>query len=242
MHTVIDAQILVNDNKSKVDYWHVVNEVFENDGVYRNMKWNDMGWEEDASGLTGIDNVNGQHPIFIRKAFEYLRTKTNAPLEIRDFAIENQNPAYGWDKKHRAFFQLVKHLKNKNTPVDIVGIQGHLNIGNIGWMLLDNGVKNTVSKFKSLQVAVIVCELDCSINQYSNPTEWSAAAAVQQKQDIYNYVKQAIEGGATQIHTWGIRDENDKGWLTFGHPLLWDKNYQKKPAYDGLKQALMDTK
>src|SRR5690606_22340000 len=39
-----------NDNKSKVDVWCVANELFNENGTYRNMKWNDMGWEDDESG------------------------------------------------------------------------------------------------------------------------------------------------------------------------------------------------
>jgi GH35 family endo-1,4-beta-xylanase len=242
MTDIINSQMETNSNKTKVDFWHVANEVFENDGSYRTMQWNNMGWENDASGLTGSENINTKHPIFIRKAFEKIRTKTNAKLEIRDFNIENQNPAYGWDKKHQAFYQLVKHLKNQSVPIDMVGIQGHLNIGNINWLLQDDGLRATVKKFKDLGVEVIISELDCPLTQYSTPTTWGAAAAEQQKTDVYNYAKQAILGGATQIHTWGIRDENDKGWFTFDHPLLWDNTYQKKLAYEGLKQALTETK
>src|SRR5690606_24768600 len=52
---LVNEIMTFNDNKSKVDVWNVANEVFDNDGTYRNMRWNDMGWEDDASGLSGTD-------------------------------------------------------------------------------------------------------------------------------------------------------------------------------------------
>ena len=43
-----------NDNKTKVDVWNVINEIFNEDGTYRtDVLWNQLGWENDASGLTG---------------------------------------------------------------------------------------------------------------------------------------------------------------------------------------------
>ncbi|MGI9551839.1 MAG: endo-1,4-beta-xylanase, partial [Aurantibacter sp.] len=72
IYSMMDA----NDNKNKVDTWNVVNEAFDQDGNYSEMFWNQLGWEEDASGLTGDDKINDKHPVFIRKAFEYSREKT----------------------------------------------------------------------------------------------------------------------------------------------------------------------
>ena len=228
-----------NNNKNKVDVWNVVNEAFNYDnGFYQSdVIWNQLGYEKDKSGLTGADKINAKHPVYIRKAFQYCRDKTNRKLELRDYNIENNNPQYGWDDKHKGFYQLVKHMQNSGIPVNAVGIQGHHDINGIGWLTQNNDLQNTVAKFKALGVDVYITEMDMA----SGTQTWNAALAQQQKTDYYNYTLQAIRGGASRICTWGIHD-GDTYWLTYEHPLLWDENYKKKPAYYGVRQALLDAK
>lgn len=230
-----------NDNAIKVDVWNVINEVFNQDGTYRSqddMLWVQLGYEDDASGLAQEDKINTQHPIFIGKAFRYAREKTNNTLEYRDYLIEATNPDNGWDKKHKAAYQLLKHLQNTNIPVDAIGIQGHYDIGNGDWVLGNNGLKNVIEKFKALNLEVYITELDIG----SQDRLWTNGLAEQQKGDYYNFVKQSVEGGASRIYTWGIQDGLDKGWRTNEHPLPWDENLDKKPAYFGIKAALEETK
>jgi len=235
---LIFAMMDDNDNKSKVDTWNVVNEAFNQDGSYSEMFWNQMGWEEDTSGLTGEDKINDRHPLFIRKAFEYSREKTAKKLEYRDYLIESGNPDNGWDKKQKAVFQLMKHMLNSNIPLDAIGIQGHHDIGNADWVTQSKGVKEATKRFKSLGLEVHITEIDFGTKDRS----WSEELAEQQKSDYYNYIKQAIEGGATRIYSWGVQDGLDSGWRTNEHPLPWNENLEKKPAYFGILQALEETR
>jgi GH35 family endo-1,4-beta-xylanase len=236
IYSIMDA----NDNKNKVDVWNVINEIFEEDGTYRtNVVWNQMGWESDVSGLNGIEKINNQHPKFVRQAFKYCREKTNAKLEYRDYNIESNNPESGLDKKHKAVYQLLKHMINSNIPIDVVGLQGHYEIGNVDYITENNGLKNIVEKYKSLGIEVYIVEMD-----FAAPlgATWNTTLAQAQKQDYYNYTKQAIEGGATRIYTWGIDDGRDPYWLTTQYPLPWNENLEKKPAYYGIQKALYDTR
>jgi GH35 family endo-1,4-beta-xylanase len=235
IYTIMDA----NDNKNKVDVWNVINEVFNDDGTYRtDVLWNQLGYENDASGLTGSDKINNKHPKFIRQAFKFSREKTDAKLEYRDYSIENSNPQQGADLKYKAVYQLLKHMINSNIPIDAVGLQGHYGIGTSYVLTDNNALKNVVEKYKSLGIEVYVTELDFN----SQNQVWSPALAQTQKQDYYNYVKQAIEGGASRIYTWGFQDGKDPSWLTNFHPLPWDENLLKKPAYYGIQKALYDTR
>jgi GH35 family endo-1,4-beta-xylanase len=236
INSIMDA----NDNKTKVNIWNVANELFEDDGTYRTeMIWNQLGWETDASTLTGADKINSRHPLFIRKAFTYCRAKTSQKLEFRDdWHYENVSPTLSETRRQKAVFQLLKHMRNSNIPVDAFGIQGHISIGKTDWANSNKALKNAVAKFKSLGIAVYITELDASIENRT----WTTDLAQKQKDDYYNYAKQAIEGGASSIHFWGIHDGFDKTWLATQHPLIWDENIDKKPAYYGLKQALLDTK
>jgi GH35 family endo-1,4-beta-xylanase len=228
-----------NDNKNKVDTWNVVNELFEEDGSYRsNMVWNQLGWENDASTLVGHERINEKHPVFIRKAFTYCREKTNHKLELRDFNIENNNPETKPFKKHKAIYQLLKHLLNEHVPIDALGIQGHLIVGDSDWRLDQNDLKKAVARFKALGIEVYLTEVDASMETI----KYADVLIQKQKSDYYDYIKQAIEGGVSRVYFWGVHDGMDKDWLPNEHPLLWDENLNKKPAYHGVSKALFDTK
>jgi GH35 family endo-1,4-beta-xylanase len=228
-----------NNNKDKIDVWNVANELFDDDGTYRdNMVWLKMGYETDKSGLSGTEKINAQHPIFIRKVFSYCREKTFKKLEIRDFNIESDQPSSFNYRKTKALFQLVKHMKNSGIPVDAVGIQGHLTIGKSAWIFQNNTLQTTVNKFKSLGVEVHITELDIRTDGQT----WNTTLANKQREDYNNYVKQAIRGGANRIFFWGIQDNFDPFWLQNEYPLPWDANLERKPAYYGVKDALEVTK
>jgi endo-1,4-beta-xylanase len=238
IYSIMDS----NNNKNKVDVWNVANEIInDGDGTYRNIKWNQLGWEDDRSGLTGSDKINARHPIFVRKAFQYARDKSSRMLELRDYNIELPTTP-GWDKKHRAFYQLLKHMINSDIPIDAVGIQAHYNVGPSGPE--DKRLRNIIRKFKDLGLSVNLNEMDFSATKSWDPTThtpWDDTKAQQQRTGYYDTVRQAIEGGVSRLETWGIRDGADPGWLTKEHPLLFDENYNPKPAYYGVQSALQQT-
>jgi endo-1,4-beta-xylanase len=238
MRDMIYAIMDANDNKNKVAVWNVINELFEDDGSYRkNMVLSTIGLEDDASSLEGDDKINEQHPIFIRKAFEYCREKTDKKLELRDYDIESPDPSSWAAKKHLAFYQLVKHLLNTNVPLDAVGIQGHVRVGKLDWRVGKNGLGETVKKFRALGVEVHITEFDARIDE----KKWTESLAEQQKMDYYTYIKEALDNGANQIHIWGIQDNYDKNWLFNQYPLPWDEFLNRKPAYYGIVKALEES-
>ncbi len=250
---LIEEIMTVNDNKSKVDVWNVANELFNNDGTYRNMKWNDMGWEDDASGLKGTNKVNLQHPAFVGKAFQYCRDHTDALLELRDYGIENDDPTDRYYTKYKAFYQLIEHLKATNRPIDVVGIQAHMIIGKaITTGTAENmrgdvapasydGLKKAIRKYKDAGMDVYLTELDIvSPTPDGQLQPWTPALAEQQRKDYYNVVKTVLEAGVDFISLWGLRDNNDPGWRLGQSPLLFDENYNKKPAYYGVQKAFFE--
>ena len=48
----------------------------------------------------------------------------------------------------------------------------------------------------------------------------------------------AKESGVSYIHFWRLRDGQDRGWRTNESPLLFDNDFQPKPAYEGVLEAL----
>jgi GH35 family endo-1,4-beta-xylanase len=231
-----------NSNKTKLDYINVANELFNDDGTYRNMKWNQLGWESDVSGIAGSSKINAQHPVFVGKAFQYCRDKTNAILELRDYWNEVTIEGASYNLKYKAFYQLAKHLITKGYPINAVGIQGHYDIGNINWFVQNEGLKKAVTNYKDLGLAVYITEIDLGISEWSTPKTWSSDAANQQKEDMITVLTQMIYGGATIINFWGIRDGADQGWRPDDHPLLFDEQFSAKPVYYGVQQVLNDAK
>ena len=242
---MIDKIMESNDNKNKVDVWNVANEVVDDNGIYRtDMVWNQMGWENDKSGLTGSDVMNEKHPIFIRKAFEYCRLKTKSKLEYRDYNIETSNPVLSGNKKQRAVYQLLKHMIANKTPIDAIGIQGHYDIGNFSRLITNNDLQTSIQKYKALGLEVYLTEVDFGTGKNADGTTktWTAALAEQQKVNYNNLIKISVKSGVSRIYTWGVIDAFDKGWRVDEYPLMWDKDSKKKSAYDGVKQGLIESK
>lgn len=224
-------------NDTLVDVWNVVNEAISWDGkggywpLY-NANFNDacelqrMGMEPDASGLTGTEYVNAEHPVYIRKAFEYARTLTKKKLELRDSGFEF--PANG--AKYNAFYQLAVHLKKLNVPVDVIGFQTHIDLeGNYDWEAYSNNIK----RYVKLGYEVNIPEVDIGDKAKS----WSDDKAELQKLQYYKLITAAIRGGASDFQTWGFIDD---GWRTGEKAFPYTGNFERKPAYYGIKEALID--
>lgn len=228
-----------NDNKSKINVWNVVNETLQwdkNDGTYfpvsdgtTNTNWTNMGWEDDLSGLTGVDKVNSRHPVYIRKAFTYAAQYAQGKLELRDNTIEGQSV------KSRAFYQLVKHLKNSGVKLDGVGMQCHFNLES--YNVLDSAALTVeVQKYRALGLEVYFDEVDIG----TTTGTWSDQLAETQKQAYKKLMTIALLTGVRQVHFWGLRDNDDSGWRMGEHPLLFGADNIAKPAYYGVQEALQE--
>lgn len=238
----IRATITSNGNANKVDYWNVVNEAFMWNGNYYDnnsavkCKFQNMGYEADRSGLPTADSINSNHPVYIRKAFEYARKYTNKKLELRDYGAE-----FSGDRKAKAFYQLVKHLVNSGAPIDAVGLQGHFKLDKTyDW----DELKLTIQKYKDLHLEVYLTEVDYADefidtnNDSIDDGPWTPEKAQIQKQQYKSMIQAATEGGVKWICFWGIRDNFNKDWLFNRDPLLFAENLATKPAYYGVQAGL----
>jgi GH35 family endo-1,4-beta-xylanase len=224
-----------NQNNTKVRCWNMVNEAFTGwdqspQGVYRpdsDCKLNQLGWEADASGLSGNAKVNASHPNYIRLAFQYARQYTNAKLELREYGIEYDPDSV----KGRSFYQLAVHLLNKGAPLDAIGLQGHQDMQyTYDW----DGFKRVVKKFKALGLEVNMTEFDSGRTQ-----GWDAET---QAQTFYEAYRACREVGVEAFFTWGIADKGEPGYRDNDRHLPFDENYNPKPSYYGIQRALNLTK
>ncbi len=232
LHDWIKSIIQSNGNDAKVDVWNVVNEAISFSPPYEYgaaIKWQQLGYEADVSGLSGEQYVVSQHPVYIRKAFEYARQYTNAKLELRDSGAEFPDGHNSY--KYHLFYQLTKHLLNKGVPLDAVGFQVHIDIErDYNW----NGFRDNINRFRALGLETYITELDIGDPEES----WNSTKAELQRAKYNTVIQIAMETGMEYVHFWGLIDGKDAGWRTYESPLLFDAAYNPKPAYYGVQERL----
>lgn len=201
---------LVTRWKGKLAHWDVVNEVFEEDGTFRQSVFYRTLGEE-----------------YIALAFRAARAADpSAKLYINDYNIEGVN------SKATAVYNLVKKLKAQGVPIDGVGMQAHLILGSI-----PGDMGTMMGQFASLGVDVAVTELDIRMKMPSDAAKleqqkkdyYSVTKActgvsrcvgitVWDFSDKWSWVPSVFTGE--------------------GAALPWDENFVKKPAYYGIEEAL----
>ena len=197
--------------KGEIWYWDVVNEAFNDDGTRRS----DVFQNEIGNS-------------YIEDAFRTARAADpNAKLCYNDYNIEDMNSA-----KSQAVYAMVADFKNRGVPIDCVGFQSHFITGQV-----PADFQATLQKFANLGIDVQITELDDRM-----PTPPSQANINQQNIDYANVAKACLAvSRCNDITIWGVGEPDS--WIpsTFpgqGNALLYDSNYQPKPAYTAFLNAL----
>ncbi|MFD5833234.1 endo-1,4-beta-xylanase [Streptomyces collinus] len=199
--------------KGRVAAWDVVNEPFNEDGTYR---------------PTLFHTTLGQD--YIAQALTWARAADpGAKLYINDYNVEGVNA------KSTALYNLVKSLKERGVPIDGVGLQAHLIVGQVPSTLQQN-----IQRFADLGVDVAITELDIRMQLPATQAELTQQAA------DYKAVMNACVAVArcTGVTVWGFTDSDS--WIpdTFpgqGAATPYDENYRPKPAYHAIAEALGGT-
>ncbi|WP_406394248.1 endo-1,4-beta-xylanase [Streptomyces sp. NBC_00882] len=199
--------------KGRLAAWDVVNEAFNEDGAYRQTLWyNGLGTGYIAQALTA---ARAADPA--------------AKLYINDYNVEGVNA------KSTALYNLVKSLKEQGVPIDGVGLQAHLIVGQVPSTLQQN-----IQRFADLGVDVAITELDIRMALPSDSTKLAQQAA------DYKAVMNACVAVArcAGVTVWGFTDSDS--WIpgTFpgeGAATPYDENYAPKPAYHAIAAALGGT-
>ncbi|WP_328749752.1 endo-1,4-beta-xylanase [Streptomyces sp. NBC_00285] len=196
--------------KGRLAAWDVVNEAFNEDGTYRPTLW-----------------YNGLGSGYIAQALTAARAADPAAkLYINDYNVEGVNA------KSTALYNLVKSLKAQGVPIDGVGLQAHLIVGQVPSTLQQN-----IQRFADLGVDVAVTELDIRMTLPSDSTKLAQQAA------DYKAVMNACVAvtRCAGVTVWGFTDSDS--WIpsTFpgqGAATPYDENYAPKPAYHAIAEAL----
>ncbi|MGQ4430736.1 MULTISPECIES: endo-1,4-beta-xylanase [unclassified Streptomyces] len=199
--------------KGEITAWDVVNEPFNEDGTYRSTLWYDgLGANYIAQALTWAHTADPA-----------------AKLYINDYNVEGVNA------KSTALYNLVKSLKAAGVPIDGVGLQAHLIVGQVPATLQQN-----IQRFADLGVDVAVTELDVRM---ALPAD--SAKLAQQKADFKSVLAACVAvTRCVNVTVWGFTDSDswvDSTFPGYGAATPYDANYVPKPAYYGISEALGGT-
>jgi endo-1,4-beta-xylanase len=223
--------------KGRVGGWDVVNEAFEDDGALRKSPW-----------------LNAIGPDFIERAFGFAAAADpGAELYYNDYNV--WKPA-----KTAAVIALVRDLRAKGLRVDGVGEQAH-------WGFtypLDSELRAMLQAFREAGIKVHITEMDVSVlpNPWdyqgadvgkrfdllpgSNPYTAGLPDSVQTRLadryaglfGIFREYADVVE----RVTLWGVDDGHS--WLNFfpvrgrtNYPLLFDRQYRAKPAFEAVLRA-----
>ena len=216
---------VVGHYRGKIFAWDVVNEAFDelHPGELRSTIWRD----QPGIGLA----ENGY--TYIERCFQWAHeADPQALLFYNEAEAEIVNP------KSDAIYAMVRDFRQRGVPIDGVGLQMHVANLHADVASLSANIK----RFTALGVQVQITEMDVAL-----PVDAQGNARpedLQLQADIYRKIANAClsHHGCTAIQTWGFTDKYS--WIgshskqTQGAALLFDRNYQAKPSYDALRNAL----
>ena len=225
--------------KGNLVSWDVVNEAL-NDGSPSNFRTD-----------SALYTKSGNSAVYIEKAFQAARAAdANVTLYYNDYNIDQNNA------KTTKLIEMITDFQSRNIPIDGVGFQMHVFMDYPSIANISAAMKKVVDK----GLKVKITELDVAVNNpYSGGwpgnkiTSFTNTVAQAQKKRYCEIVKAYLDtvpanqrGGIT---VWGTTDANT--WLTtavsayngeaIAWPLLFDNNYNDKPALRGFADALQGT-
>ncbi|WP_028787246.1 endo-1,4-beta-xylanase [Terrimonas ferruginea] len=222
----------VNRYKNKVRAWDVVNELFTEDGNIRN-NTNTPTPSNVTDQFVWSEYLGRDYAL---KAFNYAKAADPTALFfINDFNLES-SPA-----KLDSLIKFVTELKNRGAKVDGIGTQMHISI-NTSF----NGIATMFRKLAATGLKIKITELDIRVNP--NNFAWYAPTeallntqAAMYKYVVQEYIRSVPADQRYGITIWGVDDPGS--WIVVtqsrtDHPLLYDKDFKRKVAYDGVYQGL----
>jgi endo-1,4-beta-xylanase len=176
---------------------------------------------------------------YITRAFRYAReADPNATLVL--------NQSFGRGGVDRSFvehfFELLDQLKAKGTPVDAAGIEMHIEMQMLRPDYLEE-FRDYLARAAQAGVQVYVTEMDV----YQGPPGTVADPFNRQKQIYHDVLAACLASPVCKAYyTWGLTDQfnmyqrREADPHPDAKPLPFDENYQKKPAYYGMLEALQE--
>jgi len=217
---------VVGRYRGRIKGWDVVNEALNDDGTLRNSRW---------LRIVGQGDENQKYD-YIEHAFRSAHAADpEAELYYNDFSLSTSRA------KCDGAAAIVKHLQSQGIRIDGVGMQLH---GGLTWPE-PNDLEYAITTLAATGIKVMVTELDirtqrrgyrgADISRVNRQSESDPNAAVEtQKQlaDKYAEIFSILvkhQKDIDRVTFWGVYDGTS--WLRRSSPLLFDRDYQPKPAF-----------
>ncbi len=228
---------VVGRYKGRINGWDVMNESVEDDGSLRQTKW--------------LEIIG---PDYVQKAFEFAReADPQAELYYNDYNM--------WKKgKVEGVVRLIRDLQSKGVRVDGIGMQGHWGLD---YPPLDE-TEAAIQAFAALGANVMVTEMEVDVLPFPSESQGADISLNFELQKQLNPYPKALPDSMQQVLAkryaefftlfhkhrdqisrvtlWGVHDgqswKNDspvRGRTNY--PLLFDRHYQPKPAFEAVIQT-----
>lgn len=204
---------VVGHFKGQVIAWDVVNEAMDG-AQLKNTFW--------------LQTIG---PDYIALAFGWAhQADPQAALYYNDWGDDEVGP------KFDAILSMVNTLRSQGLQVDGVGMETHIGFGS---SFKPEDVKTNMERLKEAGLDVEVSEMDVQLGGLPG----DASTKLQEQADIFGQAASicAAAGNCRSFTVWGVCDRYT--WLSQvvagpQQPLLFDANYQPKPAYAAVVKAL----
>lgn len=220
---------VVGRYKGRIKGWDVVNEALDDDGQLRNSRW---------LRIIGEGDENKKYD-YIEHAFRYAHAADpDAELYYNDYSLSTSRA------KCDGAVAIVKYLQSKGVRIDGIGMQLH---GGLTWPEVED-LEYAITHLAATGVKVMVTELDIRtqsrgyrgadisrVNRQSISDPNAAAQAQKQLAEKYAEIFSVLlkhKKDIDRVTFWGVYDGTS--WLRRSSPLLFDQNYQTKPAFDAV--------
>lgn len=229
---------VVGRYRGQIKGWDVVNEaISDGEGVLRKSPWLEIIGED-----------------YLLKAFQFAHeADPSAELYYNDYSLEG--PA-----KRAKAVEVLRKLKSRGARITGVGLQGHYNLK---WPETSE-IDRTISDFSRLGLKVMITELDVDVlpsawkdmsadisknyaadpklNPYPDGLPAAEQARLAERYAEIFAVFMKNRRNITRVTFWGVADGGSwlNGWPVKGrtnYPLLFDRAFQPKPAFDAVLKA-----
>lgn len=243
----------------RVKVWEVVNEPISGDGNFNGFYelWSASNSEDPTNNFYWQDYLGDDEFVrdavkLARKYFaEYGGNPNDLKLFVNDYNLESD-----WDenKKLQSLIYWIKRWENNGEIyIDGIGTQMHVScsMNPETQKSRENAVENMFKLMAQTGKLIKISEIDMGITDEDNnsiPTDEVTYVQLLYMADYYNFIIRKyfeiipaeFRYGITQ---WSITDagNEDYAWRR-GEPIgLWNRNYERKPAYAGFADGLAGT-
>ena len=212
IHTV------VGHYEGRIQQWEVANEIFDDSG---NLRLQENIWLRELG------------PEIIADIFRWAHeADPNAQLFFNDYNVE------GINAKSDAYYALIQDLLAQGVPVHGFGMQTHLGL-QYGF---DGRMQQNLQRFDDLGLETAVTEIDVR-----GPVDGDDRMTDELRRKQAEWYRTALEAclaveDCNSFTVWGVLDEHS--WVPntfpgYGDALTMEGDYERKPAYDALQEALV---